>query len=86
MGPISCSPSGGRTSGGCLATVEGERELETPSHQPPKAGNLLFRHGEKEVKNSYRASQRATKAAKHVIYESATPDGARIVNENNLLP
>ena len=66
--------------------VEGERELETRSHQPPKAGNHFSVVQQKEVKNSYQASQRAAEAARRAIYESAGPDGARIATDNNLLP
>jgi hypothetical protein len=32
---------GGRTSGGCLATVEVALERETPKNQPPQAGTPL---------------------------------------------
>ena len=35
------SPKGGRTSGGCLAAVEGALERETPLNLPPQAANSL---------------------------------------------
>jgi hypothetical protein len=81
---LSANSRAGRTSGGCLATVEVEPELETPTHPAAGGGVLISRSLAKGPTESHQASQLCSQRSGSHLFEPANAIGTKTVTENNL--
>jgi len=70
--------------GGRLATVEVAPERETPSHQTPQASTHSSASRQKEVSTIFRPAHGPRMRRDLGIFESAEPDGTKIVNDHPL--
>jgi len=76
----------GRTSGGCLATVEVALERETPSHLTPQASALTSASPQKEFSTIDRPANGLRSANPSPYTSKGPPVGAKITTDHPLHP